>query len=77
MPASGQWTAKPIAIKDTGGKSGGCAWKAIELTSGDFRLVVKTRLRMERFMLTGREKSAKGEVLTKGEEGRNGPPPGG
>jgi hypothetical protein len=27
-------------------------------------LVVKTRLRMERFILTGREKSAKGEVLT-------------
>jgi hypothetical protein len=27
--------AKPTSIKDTGGKSGGCAWKAIEFTSGD------------------------------------------
>jgi hypothetical protein len=27
--------AKPTSIKGTGGKSGGCAWKAIELTSGD------------------------------------------
>jgi RNA-directed DNA polymerase len=27
--------AKPKSIKSTGGKSGGCAWKAIELTSGD------------------------------------------
>jgi hypothetical protein len=27
--------AKPISIKPTGGKSGGCALKAVELTSGD------------------------------------------
>ena len=27
--------AKPISIKLTGGKSGGCASKAVELTSGD------------------------------------------
>ena len=27
--------AKPTSITGTGGKSGGCAWKAIELTSGD------------------------------------------
>ena len=32
--ASGQLTAKPISIKLTGGKSGGCASKAVELTSG-------------------------------------------
>jgi hypothetical protein len=25
--------AKPTSIKGTGGKSGGCAWKAVELTS--------------------------------------------
>jgi hypothetical protein len=27
--------AKPISIKGTGGKSGGCARKAVDLTSGD------------------------------------------
>jgi hypothetical protein len=27
--------AKPTSLKGTGGKSGGGAWKAIELTSGD------------------------------------------
>jgi hypothetical protein len=34
-------TAKPISIKCTGGKSGGCALKAVELTSGDLRHVTK------------------------------------
>ena len=33
--ASEQMIAKPISIKPTGGKSGGCASKAVELTSGD------------------------------------------
>jgi len=33
--ASGPMIAKPIFIKDTGGKSDVCAWKAIELISGD------------------------------------------
>jgi hypothetical protein len=33
--ASGPMIAKPISIKLTGGKSGGCASKAVELTSGD------------------------------------------
>jgi len=33
--------AKPISIKCTGGKSGGCALKAVELTSGDLRQVTK------------------------------------
>jgi len=33
--ASEQVIAKPISIKDTGGKSGGRALKAVELTSGD------------------------------------------
>jgi hypothetical protein len=35
--ASGHVTAKPISIKSTGGKSGGCALKAVELTAGDLR----------------------------------------
>jgi hypothetical protein len=34
--------AKPISIKLTGGKSGGCAWKAVELTSGDLRHVTES-----------------------------------
>jgi hypothetical protein len=33
--------AKPISIKHTGGKSGGCALKAVEITSGDLRHVTK------------------------------------
>jgi hypothetical protein len=34
-----QVTTKPISIKSTGGKSGGCASKAVELTSGDLPLL--------------------------------------
>ena len=34
---SEQLIAKPISIKLTGGKPGGCALKAAELTSGDHR----------------------------------------
>jgi hypothetical protein len=33
--AKRQMTTKPISIKGTGGKSDGCAGKAIELTSGE------------------------------------------
>jgi hypothetical protein len=40
--ASGQLIAKPISIKLTGGKSGGCALKAVELTSGDLRHVTES-----------------------------------
>ena len=36
---SGLATAKSSAIKDRGGRSGGCAVKAVELTSGDLRRV--------------------------------------
>ena len=38
---SGHMIAKPISIKFTGGKSGGCASKAVELTLGDLRHVAK------------------------------------
>jgi hypothetical protein len=48
--ASGQVIAKPISIKLTGGKSGGCASKAVELTWGDLRHVTESRLRMKRFI---------------------------
>jgi len=55
-------TAKPISIKGTGGKSGGCARKAVELTSGDPPHVAEARLRMERSMLTVGRESAEGIV---------------
>jgi hypothetical protein len=50
--------AKPVSIKGTGCRSGGCARKAVELTSGDLPFVPESGLRMERFLLTGRQKSA-------------------
>jgi len=66
-------TAKPISIKGTGGKSGGCARKAIELTSGDLPFVPNSRLRIERSILTGRQKSAEGIVVPASrDEGPNG-----
>ena len=39
--------AKPISIKDARRKFGGCAQKAVELTSGDPMQVAETRLGME------------------------------
>ena len=72
--ASGHMTAKPISIKGTGCKSGGCARKAVELTSGDLPFVSKSRLRGERSFLTGRQKSAEGTVIpAHRDEGPNGP----
>ena len=55
-------TAKPISIKGTGCKSGGCVRKAVELTSGDLSFVRESGLRVERSILTGRQKSAEGKV---------------
>ena len=45
--ASGHMIAKPISIKGTGCKFGGCVRKAVELTSGDLPLVSKSSLRVE------------------------------
>src|SRR5437762_10811188 len=56
--ASGQVTAKPISIKLTGGRSSGCASKAVELTSGDLLPVSNSRLRGERSFLIRWQKSA-------------------
>jgi len=39
--ASEHMIAKPTSIKFTGGKSGGCASKAVELTSGGLRHVTE------------------------------------
>ena len=61
---SGQRIAKSISIKGTGCKSGGCVRKAVELTSGGLPFVSESRLRNERSILTGRQKSAEGVVGT-------------
>ncbi len=52
--ASGPMTAKPISIKSTGCKFGGCVRKAVELTSGDLPFVSEPGLRVERSALIGR-----------------------
>ena len=56
-------TAKPISIKGTGCKFGGCLRKAVELTSGDLLFVLDSGLGIERSILTGRQKSAEGVVV--------------
>ena len=57
-------TTKSISIKGTGCKSGGCALKAVELTSGGLSFVSDSRLRIERSVLTGRQESAEGVLGT-------------
>ena len=59
---SGQMTAKSVSIKGTGCKSGGCALKAVELTSGGLRRVPVTGLKGPRGPLTPAQKSAEGIV---------------
>jgi hypothetical protein len=61
---SWQVTTKSISIKGAGCKSGGCVRKAVELTSGGLLPVLYSRLRVERSILTRREKSAKGVLGT-------------
>jgi hypothetical protein len=63
-------TAKPISIKGAGCKFGGCARKAVELTSGDLPLVSQSGLRVERSILTGRQRSAEGVVVPQGTKAR-------
>jgi hypothetical protein len=60
-------TAKPISTKCTGGKSGGCASKAVELTSGDPPHVAESRLRVEQSILIVLRESAEGIVGCKTE----------
>jgi len=71
--ASGQMTAKPISIKGTGCKSGGCARKAVELTSGGLLFVPESGLRVEPSILTGRQKSAEGVVVRRRTKARTVP----
>ena len=61
--ASWPLTAKPLSIKGAGCKFGGCVRKAVELTSGDLPFVPESGLRVERSILTGRQKSAAGVVV--------------
>jgi len=63
VPGEREMTAKPISIKGTGCKFGGCVQKAVELTSGDLPFVPKSGLRMGRPILTGRQKSAADVVV--------------
>jgi len=51
---SGQMTAKSISIKGAGGKSGGCALKAVVLIAGGLLHVPESGLRVERSTLTVR-----------------------
>ena len=54
--------AKSTAIKDRGGKSGGRAVKAVDLTSGGLRCVLDSGLRSSQGGLTAAQKSAEGIV---------------
>ena len=65
--------AKSISIKGNGCKSGGCVRKAVELTSGDLPFVPESGLRVERSMLTGRQKSAEGVVVAQAAKARTVP----
>jgi hypothetical protein len=62
---SGRLIAKSLSIKGTGCRSGGCASKAVELTSGDLLHVPESGLRVERFTLIVRQKSAAGIVAAR------------
>ena len=53
-----------MSIKGIGCKFGGCALKAVELTSGGLPLARDTGLRIGQLVLTGRLKSAAGVVGT-------------
>ena len=54
--------AKSTAIKDRGGKSGGRAAKAVDLTSGGLRRVSGTRTERAARLAIAAEKSAEGIV---------------
>jgi len=62
---SGQMTAKSISIKGAGGKSGGCAVKAVVLIAGGLLHVPDSGLRVERSTLTVRQESAAGIVAAR------------
>ena len=59
---SGQVTAKSTVIKDRGGKFGGCAGKAVGLTSGGSVSRPETRTERVARRVTVAQKSAEGIV---------------
>ena len=56
-------TAKPVSIKGTGCKFGGCVRKAVELTSGDLLFVPESGLRAPKGALISQQKSAEGILV--------------
>ena len=63
-------TAKPISIKGTGCKSGGCVRKAVELTSGDLPFVPESGLKGRRILDRAAEVS-RGHISHSRDEGLN------
>ena len=70
-------TAKPISIKGTGCKFGGCVRKAVELTSGDLPFVRESGLRMRAIDPDRAAEVSRGRSSPATDEGPNGPPQGG
>ena len=62
--ASWHVTTKPISIKDVACRCGGCAPKAVELTSGDLWRVVEFTTETAVKQLSAPQKSAEGIVIT-------------
>ena len=60
--ARGPMTSKPVSIKSAGGKFGGCASKANDLTPGGLAGVPESERRASRGVLTAGQKSAEGIV---------------
>jgi hypothetical protein len=71
--ASWQLITKPISIKGTGCKFGGCVRKAVELTSGDLPFVLDSGPGVEQSIPTGRQKSAEGVLVPQGMKARTVP----
>lgn len=67
---NGPVTVKSVSIKHSGCKFSGCVRKAVELTSGDLSFAVESRLRVERSVLTGRQKSAEGVLAAQAVKAR-------
>ena len=65
---SGQMIAKSTSIKGAGRKFGGCARKAVELTSGDLPFVCVSGLGKARAILTGTAEVSKGRSIFRKEE---------
>jgi hypothetical protein len=69
---SGLVIAKSISIKGAGCKSGGCAWKAVELTSGGLLHVPESGLRMEQSLPDQAAEVSSGHSSCASGEGPNG-----